>query len=80
MKISIEFTENALEEKVAKVKQNVCEQQGKFRKVEEDVTYINDYIEEAENIHNKLVELEDRSRRNNISTDGVKEHNKESWE
>ena len=80
MKISIEFTENALEEKVAKVKQNVCELQGKFRKVEEDVTYINDYIEEAENIHNKLVELEDRSRRNNISTDGVKEHNKESWE
>ena len=41
---------------------------------------MNDYIEEAENIHNKLVELEDRSRRNNIRTDGIKEHNKESWE
>ena len=29
---------------------------------------------------NKLVELEDRSRRNNIRIDGIKEHNKESWE
>ena len=63
---SIEFTENVLEEKVAKVEQNVCELQGKFKKVEEDVTYTNDYIEDAENIHNKLVELQDHLRRNNI--------------
>ena len=69
LKKSIEFTENVLEEKVAKVEQNVCELQGKFKKVEEDVTYMNDYIEDAENIHNKLVELEDRSRRNNIRMD-----------
>ena len=60
LKKSIEFTENVLEEKVAKVEQNVCKLQGKFKKVEEDVTYMNDYIEDAENIHNKLVELEDR--------------------
>ena len=52
--------------------------QGKFKKVQEDVTYLNDYIEDAENIHNKLVELEDRSRQNNIRIDGIKEHNKES--
>ena len=37
-------------------------------------------MEDAENIHNKLVELEDRSRRNKIRIDGIKEHNKESWE
>ena len=30
--------------------------------------------------YNKLVELEDRSGRNNIGIDGIKEHNKESWE
>ena len=41
---------------------------------------MNDYIEDAENIHNKLVELEDRSRRNNIRIDGIKENKKESWE
>ena len=80
LKKSIEFTENVLEEKVAKVEQNVCELQGKFKKVEEDVAYMNDYIEDAENIHNKLVELEDHSRGNNIRIDGIKEHNKETWE
>ena len=41
---------------------------------------MNDYIEDAGNIHNKLVELEDHSRRNNIRIDGIKEHSKESWE
>ena len=80
LKKSTEFTENVVEEKVAKVEQNVCQLQEKFKKVEEDVTYMNDYIEDAENIHNKLVELEDRSRRNTIRIDGIKEHNKESWE
>ena len=74
LKNSIEFTENVFDEKVAKVEQNVCELQGKCKKVEEDVTYMNDYIKDAENIQNKLVELEDRSRRNNIRIDGVKEH------
>ena len=79
LKKSIEFTENVLEEKVTKVDQNVCELQGKFKKVEEDVIYMNDYIENAENIHNKLVELEDRSRRNNIRIKLIKEDNKEIW-
>ena len=41
---------------------------------------MDDYIEDAVNIHNKLMELEDRSRRNNIRIDGIKERNKESWE
>ena len=71
LKKSIEFTENVLEEKVAKVEQNVCEQEGKFKKVEEDVTYMHDYIDDAENIQNKLVELEDRSRRNNIINQSI---------
>ena len=71
LKKSTEFTENVLEEKVAKVEQNVCEQEGKFKKVEEDVTYMHDYIDDAENIHNKLVELEDRSRRNNIINQSI---------
>ena len=49
----------------------------KNKKIEEYVTYVNYYIEDAESIHNKLVELEDRLRRNNIRIDGIKEHNKE---
>ena len=39
---------------------------------------MNDYIEDAENIHNKLVELKDCPRRNNIRIDRIKEHKKES--
>ena len=60
------------------IEQNVCELQGKFKNIEEDVTYINDYIEDAENLHNKLVELEDCSKQNNLRIHGIKEHNKES--
>ena len=33
LKKSIQFTENVLDERVAKVGQNVCELQGKFKKV-----------------------------------------------
>ena len=33
LKKSIEFTENVVEEKAAKVEQNVCEQQEKIRKL-----------------------------------------------
>ena len=39
---------------------------------------MNDYIEDAENIHNKQVELKDRPRRNNRRIDRIKEHKKES--
>ena len=44
LKKSIEFTENVLEEKVAKVEQNVFELQGKFKKVEEDVYNIHERL------------------------------------
>ena len=40
---------------------------------------MNNYIEDTENIHNKLIELENCSRRNNIGIDGGKEDTKESW-
>ena len=33
---------------------------------------MNDHIENTENIHNKLVELEDHSKRNNINRSGFK--------
>ena len=44
LKKSIEFTKNVLEEKVAKVEQNVFELQGKFKKVEEDVFNIHERL------------------------------------
>ena len=41
--------------------------------VEEDLKYMNDYIEDTENVHNKLVDLKHRSRRNNMKI-------KKGWE
>ena len=41
---------------------------------------MNDHVEDTQNTHNKLVELEDCSRRNNIKIDRVKEDSKETWE
>ena len=39
---------------------------------------MNDHVEDTQNTHNKLVELEDCSRRNNIKIDRVKEDSKET--
>ena len=41
---------------------------------------MNYYTEDIENLHNKLVELEDRLEQNNIRIDRVKKDSKESWE
>ena len=34
---------------------------------------------DPEYVHNKLVDFEDRSRRNNLTIDGIKEKDRESW-
>ena len=80
MKKGIEFTENVLKDKVSKNEQEFCELKGKLTKVDEDLTYMNNHIQATENIHNKLVELEDRQKQNNIRMDGLKGDSKESWE
>ena len=49
-------------------------------KTEEDVTQMNDYMQDTENTNNKLVALEDRSRQNNIMMDWIMKDSKESWE
>ena len=35
---------------------------------------------DPEYVHNNLVDLEDRSRRNNLRIDGIKEKERQSWE
>ena len=72
-KKSIEITENALEEKVEK-----C--QGKAEHLDERIWEIYEWQLDPEYVHNKLVDLEDRSRRNNLRTDRIKEKDGESWE
>ena len=66
LKKSIEFTENVLEEKVQK-----CQE--KAEHLDERIREINEWQLDPEYIHNKLVDLEDRCRRNNLRIDGIKE-------
>ena len=73
LKKSIEFTDNVLEEKVQNIKE-------KAEHLDERIREIYEWQLDPEYVHNKLVELEDRSRRNNLRIDGIKEEVGESWE
>ena len=73
LKKSIEFTENVLEEKVQK-----CQE--KAEHLHERIRERYEWQLDPEYVHNKLVDLEDRSRRNNLRIDGIKEKVRESWQ
>ena len=71
LKKSMEFTQKDLEERANNVEENIC-------KVKEDLKDIYEYQIDPVNVNdsltdirNKLTELEDRSRRNNIRIDGI---------
>ena len=73
LKKSIEFTENVLEEKVQK-----CQE--KAEHLDERIREIYEWQLDPEYVHNKLVDLEDHSRQNNLNIDGIKEKVGKSWE
>ena len=73
LKKSIEFTENVLEEKVQK-----CQE--KAEHLHERIRERYEWQLDPEYVHNKLVDLEDRSRRNNLRIDETQEKVRESWE
>ena len=73
LKKSIEFTENVLEEKVQ-------ECQEKAEDLDERIQEMYEWQLDPEYAHNKLVDLEDRSRQNNLNIDGIKEKVGKSWE
>ena len=66
LKDSLEFTENVIEKKVDNL--------------EDKVQDIWDYQIDPDYIQHKLIELQDRSRRNNIRIDGIEEEEGETWE
>ena len=73
LKKSIEFTENVQEEKVQK-----CQE--KAEQLDERIQEIYKRQSDHEYVHNKLVDLEDRSGWNKLRIDGIKEKIGESWE
>ena len=70
-KASLQFTENELKEKIDSLeKESICV------KVDE----VFDTQIDPEFVHNKLIDLEDRSKSNNLRIYGATETNDETWE
>ena len=81
LKECMEFTQNDLEERVKKCRENMCKLKKDRKEIYEHQTdpgYVNDSLTD---IRKRLTELEDRSRRNNIQIDGgIAEEPRETWE
>ena len=72
MRKSIEFTGNQLEEKVNNAESNLAD-------IEHRIEEIYDYQIDQEYVEQKLIDLADRSRRNNLRVDGPLETPGETW-
>ena len=73
LKKSMGFRQNDLEERVNNVEEKMCKVKEDLKEIYEyqiDPDYVNDSLTD---IRNKLTELEDRSRGNNIRIDGITE-------
>ena len=76
LKASLEHTETVLEEKVAKAEKKV-------EKLQEQINELWDYQVDPERLRlteRKIVDLEDRSRRNNLRIDGISEKENKTWD
>ena len=76
LKASLEHTETVLEVKVAKAEKKVEKLQGQINELW-------DYQVDPERFEfteRKIVELEDRSRRNNLRIDGITENENGTWD
>ena len=71
MRISLEFTKNVLEEKVKKLEE-------RCKNMETELQEFYNYQVDPEYVYNKLVDLEDRSKRCSLRIDGVTERNDET--
>ena len=69
---SLEFTQNNLEEKVDNVEKRI-------EKLESDIQETYEYQIDPKYVQDKLTDLEDKSRENNIRIDGIKETKGETW-
>ena len=73
MRKSIEFTENQLEEKVNNAKNKLVD-------IEQRIEEIYYYQIELDHVQQKLIDLDDRSRRNNLRVDRILETLEDTWE
>ena len=70
---SFEFTQAEVKEEITTIKDNLNQVKTEIKELGEDVL-------DPDYVTNKLIELEDRSRRNNIRIDGIEEQQYETWD
>ena len=70
---SIEFTENQLEEKANNAKNKLVD-------IEQRIEEIYYYQIDLDHVKQKLIDLDDRSRRNNLRVDRILETLEDTWE
>ena len=61
---SLEFTQSRLDEELANVKKDITKLENNIKSIEKDLL-------DPDDVSAKLIELEDRSRRNNLRIDGL---------
>ena len=73
VKKSLEFTQSMLYEKLSTVKNDIKILASEMKELENDLLDPNEVLE-------KLIELEDRPRRNNLRIDGLIENTSKTWD
>ena len=71
---SLEFTQADVKDEITKIKDNNLNQ------VKIEIQELGEDILDPDYVTNKLIELEDRSRRSNIRIDGIEEEQYETWD
>ena len=66
LKQSLEFTQEQMKEEIKKIKKDLKDFDKNINEVQQDLL-------DPKYVSSKLIELEDRSRRNNLRTDGIDE-------
>ena len=81
LKESLEFTQEETEGKFSKLNETITSMERNLCSLQKDIEAIQTTKPNWEiEIKNKLVDLEDRSRRNNLRINGIKEGKNETWE
>ena len=69
---SIEYTQSQLDEELGNVKKDITRLENNIKSIKKDLL-------DPDDVSVKLVELEDRSRRNYLRIDGLRETPNETW-
>ena len=70
---SLEFTQGQLDEELTKIKNDIGNVQAGIKELDEN-------LPDPDFVTKKLIEMEDKSRQNNLRIDGVEETPSETWD